>query len=71
VRVFKVNCNSNNNSVEEVRDSSIIFVGNRKNTVERVKAFRDSSSGTGNTEEAQKRPSSKSKTKVLIAAGQI
>lgn len=61
---------NHNNSVEEGRDGSIIFVGNRKNTVERIKAKRDSSA-TVTVEGDDKRQSSKSKTKMLIAAHQI
>ena len=62
--------NNHNSSVEEGRDGSIIFVGNRKSTVERVKAKRDSSA-TVAIEADDKRASSKSKTKMLIAAHQI
>ena len=35
--------NNPNSSVEETRDGSIIFLNNRKNTVERVKAKRGDS----------------------------
>ena len=45
-QVVKVNSLMNDTSVEERRDGSVIFVGNRKNTVERVKAKRDSSHST-------------------------
>ena len=41
--IVKINNLINDSTVEERRDGSIIFVGNRKNTVERVKAKRDSS----------------------------
>ena len=64
-----------NSSVEENRDGSIIFVGNRKNTVERVRAKRESTSQvtakTGQDDDKSLEPqknTQKSKTKVLIAA---
>ena len=64
-----------NSSVEETRDGSIIFVGNRKNTVERVRAKRESTSQvtakTGQDDDKSLEPqknTQKSKTKVLIAA---
>ena len=43
-----------NTSVEETRDGSVIFVGNRKNTVERVRSKRDSSANE--SEANDKRP---------------
>ena len=65
-QVLKVNSNANN-SVEETRDGSIIFVGTRQNTstVERVRAKRDPS---GKAEDGDKNEQPKPKTKMLIAA---
>lgn len=62
--------------MDETRDGSIIFVGNRKATVEKAKAKRDVSHGTTNAETenedaTQKRQSGNLKTKMLIQASQI
>lgn len=48
----------------------MIFVGNRKNTVERVRSKRDSSANESEVND-NKRPQQKQKTKMLISAHQI
>ena len=68
--MLKVGGNANT-SVEETRDGSIIFLGKRKTTVERVKPKRNQSNEvkpSGEEPPKGARPSSKSKTKVLISA---
>ena len=72
--------NNPNSSVEETRDGSIIFLNNRKNTVERVKAKRgDSGNAAAETDQdsctlvapKSSKPIGKTKAKMLIAAHQI